>query len=68
MQTIMNEQKNASSGKGCYSIADLMEILGVGRKSVMILLKQKVFPWIIVADKYYRIPVEPFEAWLNGDH
>ena len=50
----------------CYTIADLMDILGVGRKSVITLLKKKEFPWVNLSGGQYRIPREPFEAWLVG--
>lgn len=59
---------NAEQHNRCYTIADLMEILGVGRKSIMSLLRQKLFPWIVIGGTHYRIPKSTFDAWLTGDH
>ena len=48
-------QPRPSSGNRCYTVQDLQDILGVGRKSVYSLLKRKEFRWIQVG-AVYRIP------------
>lgn len=45
-------QPKPSSGNRCYTVQDLQDILGVGRKSVYSLLKRKEFRWIRVGAVY----------------
>ncbi len=50
----------------CYTVDDLMEILGVGRKAIYSLIRKKVFPAIRIMSVGYRIPRESFEAWMHN--
>ncbi len=56
-------QPKPSSGNRCYTVQDLQDILGVGRKSVYSLLKRNEFRWIRVG-AVYRIPKKSFDEWL----
>ena len=58
-------QPKSSSGNRCYTVQDLQDILGVGRKSVYSLLKRKEFRWIRVGS-VYRIPKKSFDDWLES--
>ena len=58
-------QPKPSSGNRCYTVQDLQDILGVGRKSVYSLLKRKEFRWIQVG-AIYRIPKKSFDDWLDS--
>ena len=63
-------QPKPSSGNCCYTVQDLQDILGVGRKSVYSLLKRNEFRWIRVG-AVYRIPKNSFDEWLesgNGEY
>jgi len=51
----------------CYTVDDLMGILGVGRKAIYSLIRRKAFPAIRIMSVGYRIPRESFEAWMH-DH
>ena len=59
-------QPKPSSGNRCYTVQDLQDILGVGRKSVYSLLKRKEFRWIRVG-AIYRIPKKSFDEWLESE-
>ena len=56
-----------SSGNRCYTVQDLQDILGVGRKSVYSLLKRNEFRWIRVGS-VYRIPKKRFDEWLESNN
>ena len=56
-------QSKPSSENPCYTVQDLQDILGVGRKSVYSLLKRNEFRWIRVG-AVYRIPKKSFDEWL----
>ena len=56
-------QPKPSSGNCCYTVQDLQDILGVGRKSVYSLLKRNEFRWIRVG-AVYKIPKKSFDEWL----
>lgn len=43
-QQTMNRGQNIPQERRCYTVDELMEILGVGRKAVYSLIHQKVFP------------------------
>ena len=58
-------QPKPSSGNRCYTVQDLQDILGVGRKSVYGLLQQNEFRWIQVGS-VYRIPKKSFDEWLES--
>ena len=59
-------QPRPSSGKRCYTVQDLQDILGVGRKSVYSLLKRNEFRWIRVG-AIYMIPKKSFDEWLESE-
>ena len=69
-QMNMNQQPAGSSKEGenrerlCYTVEELMEILGVGRKAVYALIHKKAFPAIRISSIGYRIPKETFHAWM----
>ena len=50
--------------KRCYTVEDLMGILGVGRKAVYSLIRKKAFPAIRINRADYRIPKESFLTWM----
>ncbi len=58
-------QPKPSSENRCYTVQDLQDILGVGRKSVYSLLKRNEFRWIRVG-AVYRIPKKSFDEWLDA--
>ena len=58
-------QPKPSSGNRCYTVQDPQDILGVGRKSVYILLKRNEFRCIRVG-AVYRIPKKSFDKWLES--
>ena len=58
-------QPKSSSENCCYTVHDLQDILGVGRKSVYSLLKRNEFRWILVGT-VYRIPKKSFDEWLES--
>ena len=58
-------QPKPSSGNRCYTVQDLQDILGVGRKSVYGLLQRNEFRWIRVG-AVYRIPKKSFDDWLES--
>ena len=58
-------QPKPSSGNRCYTVQDLQDILGVGRKSVYSLLKRNEFRWIRVGS-IYRVPKKSFDEWLES--
>ena len=58
-------QSKPSSENRCYTVQDLQDILGVGRKSVYSLLKRCEFRWIRVG-AVYRIPKKSFDEWLES--
>jgi len=58
-------QPKPSSENRCYTVQDLQDILGVGRKSVYGLLKRNEFRWIRVG-AVYRIPKKNFDEWLES--
>ena len=60
-------QPKPSSGNRCYTVQDLQDILGVGRKSVYSLLKRNEFRWIRVG-AVYRIPKKTFDEWLESNN
>ena len=58
-------QPRPSSGNRCYTVQDLQDILGVGRKSIYSLLKRNEFRWIQVG-AVYRTPKKSFDDWLDS--
>lgn len=53
------------SEKRCYSVAEIQEILGVGRQSVVSLLKRREFSWVKLTSGIYRISKVSFDHWLD---
>ena len=56
IQQNMNTTRNIPQERRCYTVEELMEILGVGRKAVYSLIHRKVFPAIRINSVGYRIP------------
>jgi len=52
-------------GCRCYTVDEIMMIMGVGRKAVYSLIRKKVFPSIRIGSIGYRIPKDTFDAWLH---
>ncbi len=48
----------------CYTVEEVMKILGIGRKAVYALIRRKEFPAICIHSVGYRIPKESFHAWM----
>ena len=55
---------NHSQGNRCYTVSDLMEILGIGRIAVYSLLKREEFRVIRLPSVGYRIPKDSFDRWM----
>lgn len=51
--------------KRCYTVEDLIDILGVSRPSIYNLINEKVFRCVKVGGKY-RISKRSFDAWLDA--
>ena len=62
---IMNEDRKKDENR-CYTVEDLMAILGVGRKAVYSLLRSKQFFYIQLKGVGYRIPRDSFDNWLSN--
>lgn len=58
------ENKGKSIESRCYSIEDVMGLLGVCRYSVMKLLKANEFKWLKIGPNY-RISRQSFDSWLE---
>ncbi len=58
-------QPRPSSENRCYTVQDLQDILGVGRKSVYSLLKRNKIHWFRVGS-VYRIPKKSFDEWFES--
>lgn len=56
----MNEKE-----KRCYSVAELMVMLDVGRQSIYSLLKRREFSWVKLDSGIYRISKASFDQWLD---
>ncbi len=52
--------------KRTYTVAEICEILGVGRVSVYNLIKERAFKAVLV-DSKYRIIKASFDEWLDSD-
>lgn len=48
----------------CYTVEDVMSILGVGRKAVYALIRKGSFKAIRIGGLGYRIPKPCFDSWL----
>ena len=60
-----NSMGTTQTGKRCYTVDDLMEILGVGRKAVYTLVHSGEFRVLKISGVGYRIPKEGFDSWMN---
>ena len=49
----------------CYTVKEVMDILGVSRPSIYALLKQEAFRYAYVGRKYL-IFKDSFDAWMKG--
>ena len=63
-QHITNDPTTSAQQNRCYTVDDLMEILGVGRKAIYTLIRKKAFPAIRISSVGYRIPKESFNTWM----
>jgi len=61
---IMEEEEENTLGKRCYTVKEVMELLGISRPSVYDLLKRKEFRYVNVANKYL-ISKKSGNAWLD---
>lgn len=69
MQIIQPQYPQKSVGsvpleRCCYTVDELMAILGVGRKAVYSLIHKRVFPAIRMNGVGYRIPKDSFHTWM----
>ena len=55
IQQNMNTARNIPQERRCYTVEELMEILGVGRKAVYSLIHRKVFPAIRISQGQSQI-------------
>lgn len=60
----MENMANTTNQSRCYTVEDIMQIMGVGRKAVYALIRRKEFRAIQIKGAGYRIPRESFDAWL----
>lgn len=60
----MENMANTTNQSRCYTVEDIMQILGVGRKAVYALIRRKEFRAIQIKGAGYRIPRESFDTWL----
>jgi excisionase family DNA binding protein len=63
-QQPMNTREGETRERLCYTVEELMEILGVGRMAVYALIHRMAFPAIRISSIGYRIPKETFHAWM----
>ena len=57
--------EETSAEAKCYTIEDLMIMLGVSRKSVNTLLERHVFRWFKIGT-IYRISRKSFDEWMDS--
>lgn len=62
--THMTPVESPRPERRCYTVDEVMEFLGVGRKAVYSLIHKKAFPAIRISNLGYRIPKDSFNAWL----
>ena len=60
----MENMANTTNHSRCYTVEDIMQIMGVGRKAVYALIRRKEFRAIQIKGAGYRIPRESFDTWL----
>lgn len=64
-QLIKDIPEAKAQEKRCYTVQDLMAILGISRQSVYALLKRREFCWFQLAGGIYRISKKSFDEWLD---
>ena len=66
MMINQNQQagNNQAKERHCYTVEEVMEVLGVGRKTVYSLIRKKAFPAVRIGGVGYRSPKESFQAWM----
>ena len=57
----MDEKKE----KRTYTIDEVKDMLGVGRRSVMNLLEKNEFRWVRIDHGRYRISKKSFDDWMD---
>ena len=60
----MENMANTTNQSRCYTVEDIMQIMGVGRKAVYALIRRNEFRAIQIKSAGYRIPRESFDTWL----
>ena len=67
ISALPNEQKVSASRqeRGCYTVDDLAQILGVGHKAIYALIHKKAFPASRIRSIGYRIPKCTFNNWMH---
>lgn len=67
ISALPNEQKVSAlrQERGCYTVDDLAQILGVGHKAIYALIHKKAFPAIRIRSIGYRIPKDTFNTWMH---
>lgn len=58
----MKKQKNVAA----YTVEQIMELMQISKNSAYNLIHTDGFP-VIKIGNIYRIPVDRFHAWLNGN-
>lgn len=62
-----NQETNVSTAeKKCYTTEDLQRILGISRPTVYKLLEERVFSWVRIGGRQYRISRKSFDEWLDN--
>lgn len=64
LQNTVNAERTVPANRSCYTVDDLMEILGVGRKAIYALIHKRAFPTLRIGSIGYRIPKDSFLAWI----
>lgn len=54
------------TGKRCYTVKELSEMLGCSRQAVYDLLKRNEFPSYVVGGKHI-VSKRGFDKWLDGE-
>ena len=59
----MKNDAHPNPERRCYTVDELTQILGVGRKAVYSLIRKKAFPAIRISSIGYRIPKDSLKLW-----
>ena len=57
-------KESGKDERRCYTVEEVMKILGIGRKAAYSLIRRKEFPAICIRSVGYRIPKESFHVWM----